>query len=226
MVLDPDGNPATADAPHVVNNSWTFSSPGCNLEFQLDLEALRAAGIVPVFAAGNAGPAAATSRSPANNPGAFAVGAIDDGSLVHAGSSRGPSACTQDGAPYPELVAPGVDVWTSDLFGFYASFSGTSLAAPHVTGALALLLGAKPGAIRSPAAGRGDRQRGGPRRRRARRRLRSWPPRRARRARPHAGRPAASAASAASAPARADAARLSVGASGPSTIGERHRRRR
>ena len=145
-LLDPDHNPATADAPHVVNNSWTFSSPGCNLEFRLDLEALRAAGIVPVFAAGNAGPAAGTSRSPANNPGAFAVGAVDDGSLMYPGSSRGPSACTQDGGPYPELVAPGVDIWTSDRFGVYAGFSGTSLAAPHVTGALALLLGAKPGA--------------------------------------------------------------------------------
>ena len=54
-VLDPDSDPGTPDAPNVVNNSWTLSSPGCNLEFQLDLQNLRAAGILPVFAAGNAG---------------------------------------------------------------------------------------------------------------------------------------------------------------------------
>ena len=76
-VLDPDGNPATADAPQVVNNSWAYGSPGCNLEFQPDLQALRAAGIVPVFAAGNYGPGASTSVSPANYPEALAVGDTD-----------------------------------------------------------------------------------------------------------------------------------------------------
>lgn len=40
-LLDPDGNPATDDAPDVVNNSWTFTSPGCHLEFEPDLQALR-----------------------------------------------------------------------------------------------------------------------------------------------------------------------------------------
>ena len=57
-VLDPDGDPATADAPQVVNNSWAYGTPGCNLAFQPDLQALRAAEIVPVFAAGNYGPGA------------------------------------------------------------------------------------------------------------------------------------------------------------------------
>jgi len=54
-LLDPDGNPATADAPDVVNASWTGSAAGCNLEFQPDLRNLRAAGILPVFSAGNYG---------------------------------------------------------------------------------------------------------------------------------------------------------------------------
>jgi subtilisin family serine protease len=142
-LLDPDGNPATADAPNVVNNSWTMSVGGCNLDFQPDLRSLRAAGIVPVFAAGNYGPTPGTVLSPANNPEALAVGATDDFDVLDPYSSRGPSACPQ--AVAPKLVAPGVGVRTTDLYGLYADESGTSVAAPHVAGALALLLGAFPG---------------------------------------------------------------------------------
>jgi subtilisin family serine protease len=142
-LLDPDGNPATADAPNVVNNSWTMTAGSCSLEFQPDLRNLRTAGILPVFAAGNYGPTAGTSASPANNPEALAVGSVDDNGLIDPYSSRGPSACTQ--GTYPQLVAPGTDIRTTDLYGGYLDVSGTSLAAPHVAGALALLLQASPG---------------------------------------------------------------------------------
>jgi serine protease AprX len=143
-LLDPDGDPNTADAPYVVNNSWTFAYPGCNLDFELDLEALRAAGILPVFAAGNGGPNGATSYSPSNNPSAFAVGATDNSDQIYAYSSRGPSSCGETSTIYPELVAPGINIHTSDLYGFYTNATGTSMAAPHVAGALALLLNAYP----------------------------------------------------------------------------------
>jgi subtilisin family serine protease len=141
-LLDPDGDPATADAPQVVNHSWSYGSPGCNLEFQPDVQALRAAGIAQVFAAGNFGPAAPSSVSPGNYPEAFAVGSVDGAGAVAAESGRGPSAC--GGSLYPAVVAPGVDILTAERFSLYAVVSGTSIATPHVAGAMALLRGAFP----------------------------------------------------------------------------------
>ncbi len=141
-LLDPDHNPATADAPQVVNASWSFASPGCNLEFAPDIQALRSAGILPVFAAGNFGSADA---SPANNPGALAVGSTTSTDAIAADSSRGPSACGEASTTFPEITAPGVGIRTADLLGQYSTESGTSLAAPHVAGALALMLSAHPG---------------------------------------------------------------------------------
>ena len=138
--LDPDGDPATADAPQIVNNSWAFGSVGCNLEFQADLQALRAAGILPVFAAGNFGPGAGTDVSPANNPESVSVGAITATNSIYAYSSRGPTSCGGVARPYPAVVARGVNIWTTDRNGLYGYWTGTSLAAPAASGALALLL--------------------------------------------------------------------------------------
>jgi bacillopeptidase F len=151
-VLDPDGDTSSADAPAIVNNSWNLQSTvdQCNQEFAPDITALRAAGIAVVFAAGNYGPDEATSASPANDLGSLSVGAVDSAASVTGFSSRGPSACG-DGL-YPGVAAPGKDVLTAGLTSNglnpenYAFGTGTSFAAPHVAGALALLKGAFPDA--------------------------------------------------------------------------------
>jgi hypothetical protein len=147
-LLDPDGNPATDDAPDLVNASWGLTGAGaCTDEFESDVQALRAAGIGIAFSAGNDGPGTATTVSPGNNAGVLSVAAVDANDNVALFSSRGPSAC--DGAMDPELSAPGVSVLTADTSfgqgnGAYAYVTGTSFAAPHVTGAMALLWSARP----------------------------------------------------------------------------------
>ena len=143
-LLDPDHNPATADAPDVINNSWGNSYPGCDLTFDTDLRGLRAAGILPIFAAGNTGPGASSSISPANTPAAFAVGATTSDDQVYVYSARGPSACGEPSGIFPEIVAPGVSVRTTDRYGGYVNATGTSMAAPAAAGVLALLLQAYP----------------------------------------------------------------------------------
>lgn len=144
-VLDPDHDPSTSDAPQVVNASWSLGAgPGCDLTFLPDVQALRAAGILPVFAAGNFGPTASSSVSPANYPESLSVGSVSGSNLIASLSSRGPSSCAGRTRVYPDVVAPGVDVLSTDRYDLYQWLSGTSAAAPHAAGVLALLLGAVP----------------------------------------------------------------------------------
>ena len=138
--LAPGGDPA--NAPDVVNNSWGLIPELCFLEFQADVQALRAAGILPIFASGNNGPEASTALAPGSYPESLSVGATDFLDEVADFSSRGPSPC--DGAIKPDLAAPGVSILSTFPGGNYFEFDGTSMATPHVTGAAALLRAVKP----------------------------------------------------------------------------------
>lgn len=156
--LDPDGDANTvSDVPDVINNSWgltnTDNPENCNLASTLILNTVNAAGIAVVFSAGNDGPGSGTIGEPANiarsTSNVFSVGALDALSLEIADfSSHGPTNC-YSGADAsllikPEVSAPGVNVFSCTGVTSFGYMSGTSMAAPHVSGAVLLLKEAFP----------------------------------------------------------------------------------
>ncbi len=136
-------NPDASKRPQVVNNSW--GGPGGRTYYLDAVESWRAAGIVPVFSAGNEGSECGTLGSPGDNINSYNVGATDSGDGIANFSSRGPNPFT--GRPGPEVSAPGVNIGSSYPGDNYTVMSGTSMAAPHVTGAVAVLLSAEPDLI-------------------------------------------------------------------------------
>jgi subtilisin family serine protease len=138
---DLDGNNPRPDLrPHVVNNSW--GTGGGLTVYQAAVQAWVAAGIFPVFAAGNSGPSCQTMLAPADYSESHAVGASDLDGNVTSISSRGPSVL---GPIKPDVTAPGASLRTSVPWDAYNSdMWGTSFAAPHVTGTVALMLSLNP----------------------------------------------------------------------------------
>ncbi|MBO2446585.1 S8 family serine peptidase [Actinomadura barringtoniae] len=133
-------NPDPAKRPDIVNNSWG-SQPSNDPMFEDVQLAWAAAGIMGVWANGNDGPNCETSGAPGSRTVNYSVGAYGSDHKIASFSSRGPG---QDGEVKPNLSAPGVAVRSSVPGGKYAELDGTSMATPHVAGAVALLWSARP----------------------------------------------------------------------------------
>jgi len=159
--MDPDGNPNTSsDIPDVINNSWRWlddpDTAQCAGMVVNLMNAIEAAGIANVFSGGNSGPGNTTVNAPqrinTSEVNTFTVGSVN-GNLdfpypISNFSTRGPTQCPSNGSLsleiHPEVVAPGQNVrsaWGTDS---YNTISGTSMAAPHVSGAVLLLKEAFP----------------------------------------------------------------------------------
>jgi subtilisin family serine protease len=143
-------DPDPTKAPDITNNSWECpASEGCSANtLQAAVEAQFAAGIMMVSAAQNAGPGCSTVEGP---PGiyqaTYTVGALDTGTdNIASFSSRGPVTADGSNRIKPDITAPGNPTRssTNGSDSSYAFFSGTSMATPHIAGAMALLWSAHP----------------------------------------------------------------------------------
>lgn len=122
---------AVEEGARVINLS--FAGPADPI-LQRSLQAARRRGIVLVASAGNAGPNSAPLY-PAADSNVIAVTATDANDRLFAGATRG---------SHIAVAAPGVDVLVPAPHAEYGLSTGTSVAAAHVSGVVALLLARKP----------------------------------------------------------------------------------
>jgi serine protease AprX len=137
-------------APDITINSWVCpTSEGCSTNtLQAAVEAQKAAGIMMVVAASNAGPSCSTLTDPPSfYEASYSVGALNTGTDTAASfSSRGPVTVDGSGRIKPDIAAPGTSTRSASNLSdtAYTFADGTSMATPHIAGAMALLWSAHP----------------------------------------------------------------------------------
>jgi len=137
-----------------VSNSW--GGPGVSLYFWNVCNTWKSLQIFPVFAIGNMGPGSGTTCPPGNYPLVIAGGATNLNDSIANFSSRGPAP---NQSPWndiinwyridwnlikPDISAPGVSVRSAYYNNNYYVMTGTSMSAPHIAGATAVLCQANP----------------------------------------------------------------------------------
>jgi serine protease AprX len=143
-----EGDPTKA--PDITSNSWGCPpSEGCSVtSLQAAVEAQAAAGIQMVVAAGNSGSSCSTVTDPPSfYEASYTVGALNTGTdTIASFSSRGPVTADGSNRIKPDITAPGTNTRsaTNDCDDCYGTASGTSMATPHIAGAMALLWSAVP----------------------------------------------------------------------------------
>ncbi len=139
---------AIDNGAHVINASWIIDEPNAGAILDPALDAAEAAGILVVAGAGNDGADIDTNPvypAASPSPAVIAVGASD--------AQDHPAAYSGYGAVGVDLFAPGEHIVSTLPGGSYGAFSGTSMAAPMVSGAAALLKAATPAATASEVKG-------------------------------------------------------------------------
>jgi subtilisin family serine protease len=147
-------------APDITSNSWHCPpSEGCSVNtLQAAVEAQAAAGIMTVVSADSTGPSCSTMEDPPSIYAAsYTVGALNTGTdNVASFSSRGPVIIDGSNRIKPDITAPGTNIRSSysGSDSDYEILSGTSMATPHIAGAMALLWCARPELHRDISASR------------------------------------------------------------------------
>jgi subtilisin family serine protease len=158
-------NPEPDLRPHAVNNSWGNCEQSYNPWYQGVVDTWIAAGIVPMFANGNASNCGYSSPPGLNtvgNPGRYGsvlgIGSTGNSNGQYANHSNwGPTDNPSPGLPThpdhfgfpnikPNVVAPGVSIRSATRASdtSYGNFTGTSMSSPHATGLVAVMWSAAP----------------------------------------------------------------------------------